>query len=68
MLARGLDPSRYEVVLATAPRYESLWRDLPIRVRPIESIPGAQFLDALAKGRPLYDAATLRRYVARTST
>ena len=63
VLAGGLDPSRYEVVLATASRYPSLWRDLPIRVRSIDSITGAQFLDALAGGRPLYDAATLRRYV-----
>ena len=62
-LARGLDPARYEVVLATAPRFESLWRDPPIRVRPIDSITGRQFLDALSRGRPLYDAATLRRYV-----
>lgn len=62
-LAGGLDPTRYEVVLATAPRYESLYRDAAVKVRPIESVTGGQFLDALAKGRPLYDTATLRRYV-----
>lgn len=63
-LARGLDPSRFDVILATAPRYEALWRDPPITVHPIDSITPAQFLDALAHGRPLYDAPTLRRYVA----
>jgi UDP:flavonoid glycosyltransferase YjiC (YdhE family) len=62
-LATALDPARYEVVLATAPRYQDLWRDLPIRIRPIQSITGARFLDALARGRPLYDEATLRGYV-----
>ncbi len=64
ILARALDPSRYEITLAMAPRYQSLWSDLPARVRPIESISVAQFLGALAKGQPLYDASTLRRYVA----
>lgn len=63
VLAGTLDSTANEVVLATAPRYPSLCRDLPFRVRPIDSIPGAQFLDALARGRPLYDASTLRRYV-----
>jgi UDP:flavonoid glycosyltransferase YjiC (YdhE family) len=63
VLARGLDRARDEVVLASAPRYRELWRDLPFPVRPIESITGAQFLDALARGRPLYSADTLRRYV-----
>ena len=62
-LARGLDPARYAVTLATAPRYESLWRDPPIAVQPIESIPCARFLDALARGQPVYDAETLRQYV-----
>jgi UDP:flavonoid glycosyltransferase YjiC (YdhE family) len=62
-LARGLDPGRFEVTLAVAPRYEPLWRDLPVRVRPIESITGDQFLDALAHGRPVYTESTLRQYV-----
>ena len=39
-----------------------MYRGATIRVRPIESVTGAQFLDALARGRPLYDIATLRRY------
>jgi UDP:flavonoid glycosyltransferase YjiC (YdhE family) len=63
VLARALDPARYDVVLAAAPRYQALWRDLPFPVRPIQSITSGQFLDALARGRPLYDETTLRRYV-----
>ena len=62
-LARGLDPARYEVAFASAPRYEGFWGDLQPRVRPIRSISGAEFLDALARGNPLYSAATLRGYV-----
>lgn len=63
VLARGLDPATDEVILATSLRYQSLWRDLPIRVRPIHSVTVEQFLEALARGHPLYDAPTLRRYV-----
>jgi UDP:flavonoid glycosyltransferase YjiC (YdhE family) len=62
-LAQGLDPDAYDVVLASAPRYAALWRDLPIAHRPIHSITSEQFQDALAQGQPLYDVPTLRRYV-----
>jgi UDP:flavonoid glycosyltransferase YjiC (YdhE family) len=63
VLANGLDPARFEVVLASAPRYESLRSGLRFPVRPIESIAPEQFLENLARGRPVYDEATLRRYV-----
>jgi UDP:flavonoid glycosyltransferase YjiC (YdhE family) len=63
VLARGLDPARFEVVLASEPRYEALWRDLGLAVRPIRSIAPDRFLAALAEGSPLYDLETLRGYV-----
>jgi UDP:flavonoid glycosyltransferase YjiC (YdhE family) len=63
VLAQGLCLSRFEAILAVDPRYQSLWNDLAIPVRPIRSIPSQQFREALARGRPLYDAATLRAYV-----
>jgi UDP:flavonoid glycosyltransferase YjiC (YdhE family) len=63
VLARALDPSRYEVVFATDPRYNRLFPDPHFPVRAIRTIPSARFLEALAKGNPLYDAATLRAYV-----
>ncbi len=62
-LARALDPSRYEVVLACDPRARWALGDFPGRVLPIASIPSGQFLRALAVGRPVYDEATLTRYV-----
>lgn len=62
-LARSLDPSKYDVVLACDPRYNKLLGVLPFPWRPLHTIPSARFLDALARGNPLYDAATLRSYV-----
>jgi UDP:flavonoid glycosyltransferase YjiC (YdhE family) len=63
VLSRALDPARYEVVLAAAPRYQALFGDWVAQARPIRSLSGEQFLEALAHGRPLYDVATLRAYV-----
>jgi UDP:flavonoid glycosyltransferase YjiC (YdhE family) len=62
-LARGLDPARFEAILAVDPRDQAPWKDLAIPVRPIASIPGERFRDALARGRVLYDVETIRAYV-----
>lgn len=62
-LARTLDPARYDVTLASDVRYRALYHDPGLAERTIRSIPSARFLDALAKGRPLYDAEALRTYV-----
>ncbi len=64
VLAKALDPARYEVHFACDPRYNHLLGELPFALRPIRSIPSAQFLAALARGRPVYDTQTLRAYVA----
>jgi UDP:flavonoid glycosyltransferase YjiC (YdhE family) len=62
-LANALDATRYEIVVAADPRYAEL-AELPgCAFQPIWSIPAAQFAQALARGKPLYDAATLARYV-----
>lgn len=62
-LARGLDARRYDVTLASDPRYQRLLADLPFPTRAIATQPGERFLRAAARGRPLYDRATLRAYV-----
>jgi UDP:flavonoid glycosyltransferase YjiC (YdhE family)/ubiquinone/menaquinone biosynthesis C-methylase UbiE/nitroreductase len=62
-LARTLDPARFDVTFATAPRFVSLFPDLPFPVRPISSIPPEQFRRCLENGSPIYDASTLRAYV-----
>ncbi len=64
VLAGGLDPGRFKVVFAVDPRYEAMVRGHPFEFRPIRSIPPAQFLAALADGRPVYDFPTLSSYVA----
>ncbi|HZT81837.1 MAG TPA: glycosyltransferase [Gemmataceae bacterium] len=63
VLARALDPARHDVALACDPRFNRLFGELPFPVRPLRTIPCRQFLDALARGAPLYDADTLRGYV-----
>lgn len=60
-LANWLDPNRYQVVVASDPRYAALAPERSIE--PLYSIPTSQFEHALATGRPVYDDATLVRYV-----
>jgi UDP:flavonoid glycosyltransferase YjiC (YdhE family) len=62
-LAKALDGDRYEVVVASDPRYANLGAPLGCTFHPIRSIPSAEFAQALARGKPLYSAATLCRYV-----
>lgn len=68
VLAQGLDPSRWEVHFACAPRFLHLFPKPAFPVHAIDSIPGERFLRALAKGTPLYSLATLERYVAAEQT
>jgi len=63
VLAQALDPQQYAITLACDPRYHKLFAALPFELRPVRTIPSAQFIDALAKGKPVYDTATLRDYV-----
>lgn len=62
-LANALDPRAYDVVLASDPRYISLDKLKGLNFQPIHSIPADQFSSALARGKPLYEAETLSRYV-----
>ena len=62
-LARTLDAASYRVVVATDPRYVSLDSTPISSLEPIESVSSRQFGQALARGKPLYDADTLSRYV-----
>ena len=62
-LAGTLDRRRYDVHIACAPGYEMFFKGSNVRSWGITSISSARFLAALAAGKPVYDAATLRRYV-----
>lgn len=61
--ARGLDPGRYEVAVATSLRAAQHVLGAGLAHLPLESVEPAAFLSALADGRPVYDAPTLKRYV-----
>ena len=63
VLAQGLDRDEYDVFFATDPRYNQLFPELSGFRHDIWSISSADFLNALAKGSPLYSKATLARYV-----
>ena len=62
-LAKSLDPSKYNIVIASDPRYLELQQPLPFSFQAIYSIPSSSFSEALAKGNPVYDADTLTQYV-----
>lgn len=62
VLAKLLDPARYEVHLAWAPRYAHLFGPLPFAVHPIRSISSEAFLKRLKHGSPVFDFPTLRAY------
>jgi len=61
-LAAMLDRSKYEVVVAADPRYAALGRAPADSLLELASIPSAKFAEALARGRRVYDVATLTRY------
>jgi UDP:flavonoid glycosyltransferase YjiC (YdhE family) len=64
VLAGALDPAVYDIVVACDPRYRSFVADPRWRHVELQSIDSARFLHALARGKPVYDTATLGRYVA----
>ena len=62
-LAATLDRERYEVHFACAKGYDFCFEGADLVRWPLHSIPNTQFLQALADGKPVYDAATLEGYV-----
>lgn len=62
-LASALNGAEFEIRVACAPRYREFFGSMTRDVLDLYSIPVSEFLSRLAHGRPVYDAATLRRYV-----
>jgi len=62
-LARKLVARGYRPILAADPRFAALCPAGEWDAAEIRSIPSADFLRALARGKPVYDLATLERYV-----
>ena len=63
-LARGLAGRGHAPAFAVDPRYAAICPTTPFPTEAIGTIPSARFLDALARGTPIYDRATLEAYVA----
>lgn len=63
VLARKLKNSGYEVHAACRPEHRDFWEKDRIVFHSLDSVAPDEFLGALAKGRPVYDVSTLRRYV-----
>ena len=62
-LARKLVARGYRPIIAADPRFAGLCPPEGWDTAEIRSIPSADFLRALARGKPVYDLATLERYV-----
>jgi UDP:flavonoid glycosyltransferase YjiC (YdhE family) len=64
VLAETLDGSEYEVAFARPPGYAWLTAKAEFSLVDLTCQDGATFAQRLEQGRPLYDLATLERYVA----
>ena len=62
-LAGALDPQSFDVTLGCDPRYHHFARSGGLSLVTLNSMDSARFLANAARGRPLYDVETLRRYV-----
>ena len=62
-LAQGLAEQAYEVHFACADGYDFCFKHAPFRRWRMDSISSQQFLQALAKGKPVYTESTLQSYV-----
>ena len=62
-LARKLVARGYRPMIAADPRFAGLCPPEGWDATEIRSIPTADFLQALARGKPVYELATLERYV-----
>jgi UDP:flavonoid glycosyltransferase YjiC (YdhE family) len=58
------DSPRYKIEFACADSYEFCFKDSGITRRHLHSISSAQFLAALAAGKPVYTVSTLSSYVS----
>lgn len=63
VLARNLDPERFEVVFARPDSFGWLTANTPFATRPLACQAASVFARRLEHGLPLYDLPTLRRYV-----
>ena len=63
VLSAALESNEFDVGFACDPSCKWLLQNFSGRYFPLSSMGSAHFLDALARGRPVYDDAILERYV-----
>lgn len=63
LLARQLDKNRFDVTVARPDSFAWLTKNEPFKTLDIWSQESKMFADRLDRGQPLYDFATLNRYV-----
>ena len=63
MLAKGLDPELFEVVLCRPKSFSRITNKLPFTIIDLECQNGSVFAHKLESGLPLYDFDTLCKYV-----
>lgn len=63
VLAQGLDAAAFEVIFARPPAFAWLTRDADFRLIDLDCQHSNIFTERLDRGQPLYDLATLERYV-----
>lgn len=63
ILAKGLDPDRFDVTLCRPASFSWLTDGLPFRVEDLDCQNASVFARRLARGLPLYDLETLSDYV-----
>ncbi|WP_205629942.1 glycosyl transferase UDP-glucuronosyltransferase, partial [Dechloromonas denitrificans] len=63
MLAKGLNPRQFEIVLCSPKSFSKFTSGLPFRVLDLECQESDVFARRLDRGSPLYDFPTLCRYV-----
>ncbi len=63
VMAHSLDLNRYEVHIASASGFEFCYDSIEFPRWTIDSVSPQRFMDALAKGKPLYDFTILKGYV-----
>jgi UDP:flavonoid glycosyltransferase YjiC (YdhE family) len=62
-LADTLDTSQYEIHFYAPARFASHLRNKPFIIGELDTMPGEQFLENIARGAPMFPADVLRKYV-----
>ncbi len=63
VLARSLEPAKYDIHFASADRYGFIFGQEHFRRWPLSSLPMETFLNRVAAGKPIFETSVLRDYI-----